>query len=100
MYNPVDNTSLIDSITTTNDNSLIVACIVLGSPEVFSQSGSTVIVQESDSERIDNALLSLDAPTAGVYAPSSSYTTANRSAMISAELVEQAAPKATTFIVR
>ncbi len=98
---PGDPGSLTDSITTTTNNTLIICSVMLGGPEVFSQSGSTVIVRESGTDRIDSALLSLDAPTAAVYSPASSFTTANRAAMISAELTTGAAVnKGVIFVVQ
>ena len=103
VYDKGDPTGLTDSITTTNDNSLIVSCVMLGGPETFSQSGSTIIVQEcavTSDDKIDNALLSLAAPTAGTYGPDVNFSSQNRASMCSAELTEQSAPKATTFIVR
>ncbi len=94
--------SLTDSITTTNDNSLIVSCLMLGGPaaSVTGQGSTTVVQRHGAPDKIDGGLLSLAAPTAGTYGPDVTFSGQNRASMCSAELVEQAAPKATTFIVR
>jgi len=98
-----DPSSLTGSITTSNDNSLIISSVAVGAKEVTGRGtgGATVIQNHYVSGKNDGALVSLAAPTAGPYSPGVSLSgTTRRAVMISAELVEQAAPKATTFIVR
>ena len=98
---PGSPSSLTDSITTTSDNSVIISALTLGRQAAsITAQGTGEVVQESQSVSLDSAMLSLAAPTAGAYSPGADFTGDIRAAMISAELMEQAAAKATTFIVR
>jgi len=91
------------AIITTNDNSLVISSLMLGSgATTVTGLGSTVMRESAGvtDEKVNSTLLELIAPTAGSYTPGASYPSQSRVAIISAELVEQAAPKATTFIIR
>ncbi len=94
-------TSLTDSITTTQNSSLIVSCLMLGGPAAsITGQGSTVVVQEYDApEKIGGALLSLAAPTAGTYSPGADFSGQTRASMCSAELVGQAPIRGSSFFI-
>ncbi len=101
--NKSSTTTFSDSITTTNNNSAVVSALMIGSGATSVTGSGSTIVRESagvNDEKVDSILLELATPTVGTYAPGASYPSQSRVSIISVELVEQAAPKATTFIVR
>jgi len=61
---------------------------MLGGPiSTFTAQGDGTVVQESDTDKIDGGMLSLEAPTPGTYAPGADWaSTSARAAFISVEL--------------
>jgi len=92
---------LVDSITTTNNNSLIVSSFAIANAAVFSDGNSTEITSTADSlNKGGVGLFTLAAATPGAYSPSATWAAGPiRSVTVGVELQEQSAPKATVFMV-